>query len=307
MKVKNILETRLNIIEIKDIFCSDYDKNIMRLLKDKFVMRCFKSMYILDIIQIIRRSNMQCKNKVLDGSLYIDVSFEVSGIVYEKGDIVHNCKIIQIDNNNIMHAKSEYASLSIKNIIEVNVFKENDEIPVLVNMARYNIFDNEVSVSAIPLVPIIKKHAVYRVKTDEKNVEQNVKKLFNFRELEDNIAAVNKSGKNIFKFFRDLLYPFKKEVTHSGKKISISLNTLLMLNEDDLIYRPDSYLDSDECFLLTKSDNIIDIDKQDLILYLLNDYNKNLTLLIEFLETYNTPEKIKSKSSFWSLYKTFKK
>ena len=320
MKVKKILETRLDILDIKNMYCSDYNEMILKILKDKYLLKCFKSIYVLDILRIIRKSALQCKSKVLDGSTYIDLTFEVLGIIYENGDIIHNCKIIQINNNGIMHAKSEYASLYIKNILEVHVFKENDEIPVLVKMSRYNIYDNEISVSSIPLVPILKKSTIFQISDIDVNQNQ-IMELFDFKELEqleNDIEIMSKSHKSVFNFFKELLYPFKKISITPGKKNKISLDNMQLLQQLDMIYMPNSYLIDDSYLVLNNSDknkimsmyddtSILNINKQDLILHILNNYYRNLTHFIEFLKIYDTAEKIKNKSQFWSLYKTFKK
>jgi len=110
MKIKKIYEVRLDI-ETKHMFSPDIDATIIYLLNNKYNNKCFKSFYILSVTKIIKRGSITCKNKVLDGTMYVDVMFEAEGIIYEKNEIIHKCKIIQIGNNNIIHAKSEYASI----------------------------------------------------------------------------------------------------------------------------------------------------------------------------------------------------
>lgn len=324
MKVKKILETRLDIQNTNDIYCADYNSKLVNLLKERYNGRCYKSIYILDILRIVRRNTLICKNKVLDGSLYIDITFEVSGIVYEKGDIIHKCKIIQINNNGTMHAKSEYASLIIKNISGAIVFKEFEEIPVIVNVVRYGIFDNEISISAIPLVPIIKKSTIFKIIEQHDKGIKNYNELFDFAELQKNIDSVKniaKSNKTVYTFFKDLLYPFKKVKTLKvGKSLKIELQSLLELKNGDLVFNPISNLDDDTYLILRGSDtdikkiesdytdiSIVEIDKSEYIIHLLNEYNKNIDQLLEFLKVYDTQDKIKEKSHIWSLYKILKK
>lgn len=321
MKVTKILETRLDIIDINSIFCSDYEKNIMSMLKNKYNNRCFKSIYILDVNRIVARSNLHCKNKVLDGSTYIDVSFEISGIVYEKGDIIHNCKIIQINNNGTMHAKSKYASIHIKNIDGLVVFKEMEEVPVIVNMTRYNIFEDEISVSAIPFIPILKKSTVFKI-TDALVNDESTFDLFDFNQLNkylDMVQTESKNNKIVFKFFTELLHPYKVVKDFNlGKKTKIDLTTLLELKNDNLLYTPESKLNASECFILNDTDlkklekiypdtSIININHKEYIYHTLNNYSKNLECLLEFMQIYNTEEKIKQNTKFWSLYSVFKK
>lgn len=322
MKLKKVLETRIDINNINDIYCSDYDKKILQILKDKYINKCFKSIYILDVLQIIKRSGLQCKNKVLDGHMYVDISFEVYGVLYEKGDIIHNCKIIQINANGAMHAKSEYASLHIKNPEGIVIFKEMDEIPVIVNIARYNIFDTEISASTIPLIPILKKSTIFKI-VDNKNLgPDEYKDLLDLKELHDleaKLSSSSKSNKSIFKFFRELLYPYKTpKKINFGTTDKISFDNLILLKPDDLVYKLNSYLDDNTYLKLNLSDkskietlyndtSIIEIEKSDYIIHLLNEYGKNIEHLLEFINLYDTTAKIKAKSQVWALYNTLKK
>ncbi len=319
MKVRKILESRIDINNINDIICSDYDKNILQILKNKYENRCFKSVYILEITNIIARSSLHCKNKVLDGTVYLDVTFEVVGIVYDKGDIIHNCKIVQINNNYIMHAKSQYASLRINNITKVDIFKENDEIPVIVSMARYNIYDNEIPIIAVPLIPLTKKIILYNI-TEPLTNQNSILEEFDIDNLKTSIKAVekHKQNKKIYEFFKDLLYPLKKVEKIYGTQKEISIDNLLNIQENDTYYTGYRYLDNNTYSQIDENDvekikkdyeetAIVNISKKEFILNTLHEYMRDLNIFTEFLETYDTIEKINSKTIIWKLYKTFKK
>lgn len=318
MKVIKVVETRVDIDDINDMFCSDYNSNILKKLKTLYTKKCFKSIFILDILRIVNRSALHCKNKVLDGGTYIDVSFEVSGIVYEKGEIIHNCKIIQINNNGTMHAKSEYASINIKNVEGLAVIKESDEIPVIVHMVRCNIFEEEISVLAIPFIPIIQPSIIYKITgANIKDKKENLFDMAQLTKLESNLVSIKKSNKNVYKFFIELIYPYKSTKTlNEFKSTEITLENLYNLQQDTLVYNPEAYLDNNTFVILNETaknklinsdTTMVEIDKQDYILHLLNAYSKRLKTLLEFIQIYDSIEKIKSKSHIWSLYALLKK
>lgn len=312
MKVIKIIETRINIDNINDMFCSNYNEKILQILKKLYIRKCFKSIYILDVNKIITRSDLHCKNKLLDGGTYIDISFEVLGVIYEKGEIIHNCKIIQINNNGTMHAKSEYASINIKNIDGLVVVKENDEIPVIVHMMRCNIYEEEISVLAIPFVPIVEQSIVYNITSGVKNND------INFDAINNTLTALNvlkKDNKSVYKFFTELLYPYKL-IKSIPTSMEINEKNLENIAVGDLIHIPESHLDTGIMCVLTHTQVekllqpntiILDISKKDYIIYAMNIYYNRLQTLYEFLITYNTPEKIKDKSQIWSLYALLKK
>lgn len=316
MKVNKIIETRIDINNINDMFCSDYNNNILQILKKLYIKKCFKSIFILDIIRIVNRSGLHCKNKVLDGGTYIDISFEVSGIIYEKGEIIHNCKIIQINNNGTMHAKSDYASLNIKNVEGLVLVKENDIIPIIVHMSRCNIFEEEISVMAIPFIPILKQPIIYKINITSNSID--VLDLDVITKLENELQKIKKTNSSVYEFFIKLIYPFKstKELDeYKGTKIT--LDNFAKLQQDMLIYSPESYLDNDTFVILSDEEKVkvmklpdattISINKNDYILYLCNQYTNRLNTLLEFLQLYDTPAKIKEKSQIWSVYTLLKK
>lgn len=315
MKIIKVVETRININEITDMFCSNYNEKFLQILKKLYIRKCFKSIYILDINKIINRSDIHCKNKVLDGTTYIDISFEVTGVIYEKGEIIHNCKIIQINNNGTMHAKSEYASINIKNVEGLVVVKENDTIPVIVHEHRCNIFEEEISVLAIPFIPILKQPIIYNITSATKDIGD----VFDFELLQNTIKEVNtlKTNKVVYKFFSELIYPYKTLQKNNYKTIKITLENLLALSQGDLLYSPEAYLDCDTICVLSQDTKekilqlpeatVLDIDKKDYILYVANTYLQRLRTLKEFLTIYDTREKIKEKEQIWSLYNLLKK
>ena len=329
MKVVKILETCLDIKDINDMFCSNYNEKMMQILKSKFKNHCYKSIYILDILRIVKRSELKCKNKVLDGDVYIHISFEVSGIIYEKGDIIHGCSIVQINNNGTIHAKSKYASIYIKNIDGLTVFKEKDEIPVIVNTARYSIFETEISVSAVIFMPIVKKSIIFRI-LDKGESESNsaskdaIEKMVNLQLLQDLQDHV-KSKKTasflpIYKTIRETIYPFKnpKNQKTYGKTLNIDLSLIDEISDSDLVYNPTSYMDNTTISLISESDvklierqypstTIVEINRMDYVVHTLNELIKNLEQFAEFLETYNTITKFKSAQKIWAIYTLLKK
>lgn len=318
MHIVKVLESRIDLHNINDIFCADYSKNLLNKLKEQYIGRCFKSMFIIDILRIIKRSAPMSKNKVLDGSVYIDIAFEVSGIVYEKEEIVHNCEIIQINDNGTMHAKSEYASIYIKNskeLADLLIFKKLDKIPVIVVASRYQIYDTEISISAVPLIPIIKKSIIYKViesldnnKSD--NLFESTINKIDFSEIKKLEDDLNKCDKKIYNSFRKLLYPYKEyKRIKIGTVKKISSDGFSELKSGDLVYKPIDYLDDDTYLILGNKmiDGVeLEIEKSELEIKLFNEYYRNMTILLEFCKNYDTADKVKLQNKIWSLFNSLK-
>jgi len=312
MLIRKVLETRLDIVNANDMFCANYGNKILDMLKLRFIKKCFKSIYIIDVVSILRRGNISCKSKALDGSTYIDVTFEVDGIIYEKGEVIHGCKIIQINNNGTMHAKSEYASIYIKNTKELAdslVFKEGDVIPVITTLSRYQIYDSEISIAALPFIPIQKKSIIFHIV--ESTDTSDIFDMDSIKNLEKQISDVK--NKAIYKFFRELLYPFKKYKKDIDSKFKRSLlKDISSIKSGDYVYLPINYLD-DESFIICNQkevktlealipSTVLEIPLNILSLEICITYKKNLLQLLGFLQNYDTMEKIKQNTNIWSLY-----
>jgi hypothetical protein len=319
MLIKKVLECRLDIKDITFILCADYNQKILDTLTYMYMKKCFKSIFITSINKIIKRGEVMCKNKTLDGSCYIDVTFEVSGIVYEKGEVIHGCTVLQINNNGTIHLKAEHASIYLKNVDGMMIYKVDDEIPVIVNICRYNIYESEISVSAIPFIPIKKNRTIYSI---TENISDIGTINFNFKELEkleSNINYIKKNNKSVYKFFHDLIYPYKEYPIKSDKKLGgeqmeINKDNLMSLDKDNMVYLPDCYLDDNNITILNTNDTndfntdipILQVEKSEFIIHVLNAYHKRLLTFHEFLTNYDTTEKIKAKSAIWNLYNLLK-
>lgn len=289
----------------------------LNLLKKKFINRCYKSVFILDILEIVNRSGLNCKAKALDGNVYLDVQFKALCLVYENGEIVHNCKIIQILSKNVILAKSEHCSIQIKNPTKIDIFKENDEIPVIVNVSRYPLFDSEISISSIPLIPTFKNSVIYVVDSNTAPIESDSKEMESLLdEIKDIKKSIEKYDKKAIKFFVELLYPYKKYKSYKSLGDVLSIQDLSKLNDNDNIYISDRYLNDDSYYKFPAN---FDVEKLDLLeaikttislgelkFKLIFEHKKDLTTLLEFLQEYNI-EKIKKNSIIWQIYNSLKK
>lgn len=314
MKVEKVLEVRLDINDTNHMFSQNYDNLFLDLLKQKYNKRCYKSILITDIIKILKRSNIYCKSKVLDGSLYVDIQFLASGIIYEQEEIIHNCKIVQIHSNGIMHAKSPYAAIQISNIEGMNIFKENEEIPVIVNRVKYNLFEDEITVLAFPLIPVKKKVIFYKSNSGVSNLNaESIQILHQISELLSDINKLKKDNKDSYDFFLSLLYPYKKQITLKADTEIINadlfkkIDNKIITNSYSYLVDNFVYLINDTVYKNSFSDTpIIEIPFDELVLRILYDYKKNIIMFKDFINNYNTKEKIKNNSHIWSVFNMLK-
>ena len=152
MIITKILETQLDIIKPSDIFSPDINNVILRLLKEKYEGKCYKSCLILKITQIIRASNIYMSYN-LDGSAFISVLFEVKGLIYQKGEIITDAVIVNKDSNGTVQCQTQYASIHLRQDKVLNIFKNNQRIPLIVHKVRYILNQNNISILGKPFKP----------------------------------------------------------------------------------------------------------------------------------------------------------
>lgn len=337
MIVDRIIRTRLDLNKIHEIFPQNYNDMLLNKLKENFTNICYKSCYILNINDIIARGNPICKNKKIDGSMYIDIVFSAKVLIYEKYEIIHNCEIIHIDdsmgdsmnnrsaelsNNSIIHAKAKYTSLFIKNNKNIDIFKIGQKIPVIVIDQGYNPFLNEISISAIPFQPIEKDLIFYHIDDSKSNIKQDtiIKLIDHLTEIENSITTKKKENKKSFEFLRNTIYPFEKEQKYNKNinKLDITKNIkqqiLELKNFKNLVlFRPTSYLDDNKIYYFSRKNNVdlypdveLELSIDEILIKLINDYRKSLYVFQGFLEQYDTLDKIKEDKIIWQMYKFLK-
>lgn len=304
MKIEKRFETILDLADTNDVFCGDLENKLLILLKNKFNGRCYKSAYIEDVKAIIERSPLYCKPNSLDGSLSVTIGFTAACIVYETGEVLHNCSVITVTDKDTIIAKTSICSIGIRNVTKIDIFKAGDIIPVVINMVKYTPFEVMISASAVPLIPIPKPEIIYVVEGNEVLPESST--IGEIKELEQKISTFDNKA---IKFFTNLLYPKKLMVPNEkyGKKIKLSAFDQVV--SGDSIYVGNKLL-NDDTFIKLEANHglngaLVNIGLGELYLRLLHDYKLDLINLLGFLENY-TMEKIRDSSTVWSLYTKLK-
>jgi len=310
MFIKTILETYIDITDPNDIFSNNLDKMLFDKLTSKFVGVCYNSCLIIKVNKIIRRSYMYMKD-TLDGDAHTNIMFEVDAIQYIKDEIINGCKIIKKESNGIVHAKSEYAGIQLNIPATMSIFKEDDIIPVIIKMVRYNVNQSAISVLAVPFIPTVSPVVYYKLNdilTKQEN--ENIKTLIEQVKNEENkIDKLNTNEKKIYNFFVDLLSN-KQTAMKSGKKFNISdvLNI-----KTGIVWKPNIGFDTPDIYHSAAEikeepqDGVINESQFISFSTMLIRYLSNLQTLQEFLKYYPKFTDIQNNKNIWRLYSSLKK
>lgn len=128
-EAKCVMETLLNL-PASELY-RPIDEVIMQQLEQRYVGYCERQCLVTHISRIIRRSDVRVTHSRLDGSGDVSVSFEVIGNILNVDDLLAGCRIISINNNELIctHPKVTLAvtdnylarSLQVGNAITVRV------------------------------------------------------------------------------------------------------------------------------------------------------------------------------------------
>jgi hypothetical protein len=317
-----ILQT---IVELTDnmSLSADIDSVIIDILIQRFKKKCFNSSFILDIIRIIRKSDIIYSKHKQDASACVTVMFEVEVIIIKKYDILHNCSVKKIDEKGNFICKNEHSSIYINSHPSLQTIKINQVIVVIAGIIDYDVFKPEMSIKGLPFIPIINKSldVVYKL-TVPQDTPLIVSKL---EELESVMDLSKNYDKLVLKFFHEVLYPYKtqeeyKKIQKSDSLISVTklsfkkgktvfisrspyvpLNTLTIINHTDI--KTEDPLEYKELQVLKKTNQLVSDEDYDMIISsIIHEHIEYFHSIYKLAEVYNTMDIVKKNNNLWDIY-----
>jgi hypothetical protein len=329
--IRNDLECVITLDDPNIILSKNRDTMILNILKEKFEGKCYSSCYILNVIKIIRRSLIYC-NENLDANFNVNISFEAKVIVYQVNEIINNCEIIKKEQSGIIHGKTEYGGVQLNIQQNMAIFNTGEKTPIIVKNLRYNINQTEISILAIPFIPIEYDVIFYKTTNDLASDDYDkLKKLTEqIGELDNQIKKLDNQKLKIFNFFKDIIINYKlkdgklfdkfiKDLTtdnklqkiikdHTTTVINGLLNELKTTKSNDyILFKNYNSYDSNYCNKIDLSN----LDEDDILLFN-SEMNLNMVIISEsmykILELY-LHENMRNKQTllnFVDSYPTFK-
>lgn len=217
---KKILQHRLNINDINELYCKDYQKMRLAKLNKQFLGKCIHGILITRIVGIITSSQIHANSQLLDGSMHIDICFEVEGIIYMLNEIITDVQIIDINKKTII-GTSQYATTTLPLIPELNIFKLGDITPVIAKKIQYNIYSEKISVSATMFLPLPKMEIPIYIPNGDFHLDAALVDLLKtLEQLSDSFEKISKEQQKIMDFFVKLIYPYKKFISYKNLKLT---------------------------------------------------------------------------------------
>jgi hypothetical protein len=313
MKIQKPLETRLDFSDPADIINPDVVGLCMRHLTEKYVGKCYMSCLIVKINKILRHS-LRYMSRDLSGSAYISVAFEVDAIIYTKGEIINGCDIVKIESDGRIHAKSKFAGIQIRQDTSLmNIYKEGQIVPFIVNRVQYNPAQNEASVEAIPFTPLFPDNIVYSVEKPMSEEDQKrIKELFNqVDNLKSKINMLDLNSNKALEFFQALVYPFKKDTIFNEVEASkLEFTWDSVKNISGYICQPIELKINSGFIYHFKNKPKGKVNDEKLVAVLdkfLINIIQHYQAMLGFVETYPTFAKVQEYKDIWRMYNMLKK
>lgn len=316
MLITKVLETSVDLFDSADIFAVDVKKLLIDKLTARYANKCYMSMLITGIVEIIRHSDRRMVDNRLDGGSTIDVQFKAQGIILVRGEILHGCKVVDISSSKIL-VDHKYASGMLipdpkKQVIKI--IKKDQLIPVRVNDVRYNVGQSQISVRGMPYSPTVPTNTFYSItKGLSPDQLENIKLLI--KEYHTELAKHESLSKSKpYEFFREVIYPYKNQQKFELSKQGAGFTAMdiddakLLTYTSGCIVSPSQALKSNEFIYYSNNANSAQISA-DLYMILADCINRRIIHLMGlrgFAEQYDTPEKTQELVAYWRVCQSLK-
>lgn len=196
------------------LYSTDMRATLKTHLAKKYVGKCFKRCYIIDILDIVAYSPPVLESMRNGGSARIAVQFRIRGIVYDRYEVIPDAKIVEVTEDGKLLLRSKYASIIVAANPKLQAFRVGMTVPVRVYDCGYIPYRDTVSVTAIPFVPKVAQTQTFDVVLSPDDRTQLEPQLAKVKELAAQFAAHPDHAK-----WRDFLDPKGKAGDdHAGFK-----------------------------------------------------------------------------------------
>jgi hypothetical protein len=326
MIITKIIESSVDLKTSDEIYSYNKKATLLEKLKKRYTNICYQSIFILDVINIIKYSKTRMVDNRLDGGASIDVMFEVRGIILNKNEVLNGCKIVQIASNAII-AEHKYAGIFLKidqklpSFSVSQIIKKGQTIPISVDSIMFNPGTSQMTIIGSPYVPTPHTNVYHNITNEMTQSEVEKLKLL-IADFNKELALHEKISKNKpYEIFKDIVYPYKTnqkfETSQLGSKFStlkVNIEDLAHISDGCLLYPSDlNKLDSLDKFIYhakdyVKIDNltIVDARAYTALSYMILQRIYYLQGLRGIYEEYDTPEKNQDMITYWKVCQSIK-
>lgn len=203
MKFFKTIETVVNLSPVE--VYQDIDSIVLNKLRAAYKGRCESNCIILEVEEIVRRSKVRIEKASLKGAGFVNVCYRAKVLQLKPGEILPNCEVQRIEQNNQFTCKHKYASVYIAGSRDMQVLKEGQRVSVIIDEARHNKGMDKASVVG-RIFEYPRTCIIYDVAGRDTEGDELV-----LKEWLDRIEALKVSKGPIVDHLRKAYYPFAEE------------------------------------------------------------------------------------------------
>lgn len=313
MLIHKTIDVSINIHNYVSVY-SDPNAMIMQMLKMRYVGKIYSSCYIVEITRIVLG---ECIIKQ-DGSPdygTVPVRMEVCGIIYRRGEIIPNCRIVRTDQS-IIVATAEGVNVVMIQRDEYKSLRAGQIISVRVNISHMPLFGSEINVTATLMCPS-SKFTVYRLNPRVVEYSEGIERQITLVETRlHEISELSPAARALREKISDYFYPYKTPQAKPEYAMEASLTGTVrqVLNSERLpaYIGRDSRIkpDWDKVYLFEAPPPDATVESnlpiEEVLTTLLADYTDYLSAITKMTGAYSSPSIIGEHKNLWALYTRMK-
>lgn len=220
------IELNITIKDINAIYSTEYEQMLMDHARLMYEKKCRDGQYVKSIDRLIKRSMPNLIKRDLNAKVRVYIVVEATVIRYDQYDFITGMninKIIpagKIGNFDMIECRNDHVVALMKVQKGIENFKVNDKIIIRVGQSMYKIGNGHILINGYPFLPYVPEQICYTIG----NVSESDIKYYNETTLpllKRELTRKDSLDQKRWKFFADLLHPYKKE-----KKISNGFDLL---------------------------------------------------------------------------------
>jgi hypothetical protein len=309
MHITKIFDIILNIDNINILFSNNIEYQILQLIEQKYLNKCYLESFIIKINKILNRSLIESNQNDLNCSFTVCIQFEAECIIFSKNEVILNMVVQEHVNNNIIATKNNMIAM-IKNNKDIDFLKKNSIIPIIVGKAKFTTGSNKITINSYPFIPIHTHTIYYKIKTitesDKVYLQDNIINYINIEENKKKEILAIKN--NTWNYFDDLIYPLKNNISNETIKKGKTIDLLSLNLENTIVYYNNNINLSEHLLCIdNKSETYIEDSTINILYGLLKKYYLHIKLLNDLSTEYNSTELIDKNKEIFKLYIKYKK
>jgi len=315
MRLKKYIDVSIDIQNCINIYA--HPNRLLEIVKNKFEHKCLRQCLIISVDNIIKQSECIITSDGAPNFGTINLSLEVTAIIYNPGDLIVGAKVITKNSEGFMILSTENVNMMMANNQSTNSIKEEQLVIVEVVDSRYNIGAEKIVANVILPTPVRPK--AYKI-ISQPNLEFPL------------IKKIREELENELKWQRDLFKENNKEIiaawsvlseilfgaidnsdTHNRTKIDDvlqMLNTPDIFNQGSVILIQGPNLLSDQIQISTNTSEKIKIistlEPTAVIYELISSCANNLRIMREVIQVYTINDNIEKNMNIWKIIKAMK-